>query len=128
MSVINENVEALLKNVDGYLNSKTVVGEPIKVGDNILVPLSEVSFGVGAGDFGSSSSQSKGGGGLGAKISPAAILVVTPNGTKMVSVKSSDAIGKIMDMVPDLVNKFTDGKFPFGKSAEEPAKDEGLAD
>lgn len=115
MAGIGENVEALLKNMDGYLNSRTVVGDPITVGENILLPLSEVSFGVGAGDFGGNDKNRKGGGGMGAKISPTAILVIGPNGTKLISVKSSDALSKIMDMVPDVVNKFTDGNVSFGK-------------
>ena len=124
MSNINENVESLLKSMDGYLNSKTVVGDPIKVGDNILLPLSEISFGVGAGDFGSSEKNSKGGGGMGGKITPAAILVVGPNGTKLVSVKSSDMVSKIMDMVPDVINKFTDGNVSFGKKAKPESENE----
>lgn len=115
MAGFNENVESLLKNMDGYLNSKTVVGEPITVGENILVPLSEVSFGVGAGEFGGGTNS--GGGGMGAKITPTAILVVGPSGTKLVSVKTSDTLSKIMDMVPDIVNKFTDGNVSFGKKA-----------
>ncbi len=115
----NENVESMLKNVDAYLNSKTVVGDPITVGENILIPLSEVSFGVGAGDFSKSGSSNRGGGGLGAKITPSAILVVGPNGTKLVSVKSSDMFSKIMDMVPDVINKFTDGSVNFTKKKPE---------
>ncbi len=123
MAGFNENVEALLKNVDGYLNSKTVVGEPIQVGDNILIPLSDVSFGIGAGDFGDNGK--KGGGGMGAKITPSAILVVGKDGTKLVSVKSSDTASKIMDMVPDIINKFTNKvgdetiKKEFNKKEEE---------
>ena len=124
MSTINENVESLLKNMDGYLNSKTVVGDPITVGENILLPLSEVSFGVGAGDFGSTDRNSKGGGGMGAKITPAAILVVGPSGTKLVNVKSSDTMSKIMDLVPDVINKFTDGNVSFGKKAKEETGEE----
>lgn len=115
----NENVESMLRNVDAYLNSKTVVGDPITVGENILIPLSEVSFGVGAGDFSKSGSSNRGGGGLGAKITPTAILVVGPSGTKLVSVKSSDAFSKIMDMVPDVINKFTDGNVNFTKKKPE---------
>ena len=126
MSTINENVESLLKNMDGYLNSKTVVGDPITVGENILLPLSEISFGVGAGDFGSTDRNSKGGGGLGAKITPAAILVVGPNGTKLVNVKSSDTMSKIMDLVPDVINKFTDGNVSFGKKAAPEEADEEI--
>ena len=115
----NENVESMLRNVDAYLNSKTVVGDPITVGENVLIPLSEVSFGVGAGDFSKSGSSNRGGGGLGAKITPSAILVVGPSGTKLVSVKSSDMFSKIMDMVPDVVNKFTDGNVSFTKKKPE---------
>ena len=118
MAGIGENVDALLKSMDGYLNSKTVVGDPITVGENILLPLSEISFGVGAGEFGGNAKDgNKGGGGMGGKITPAAILVVGPNGTKLVSVKGSDTVSKIMDMVPDVLNKFTDGNFSFGKKA-----------
>ncbi len=126
MSTINENVESLLKNMDGYLNSKTVVGDPITVGENILLPLSEISFGVGAGDFGSTDRNSKGGGGMGAKITPAAILVVGPSGTKLVNVKSSDTMSKIMDLVPDVINKFTDGNVSFGKKAAKEEADEEI--
>lgn len=126
MAGIGENVEALLKNMDGYLSSKTVVGDPITVGENILLPLSEISFGVGAGDFGGGKDGNKGGGGMGGKITPAAILVVGPNGTKLISVKGSDTVSKIMDMVPDVLNKFTDGNFNFGnKAAKEDSGEEG---
>ena len=117
MAGIGENVDALLKNMDGYLNSRTVVGEPMTVGENIIVPLSEISFGVGAGEFGSTREESKGGGGMGGKITPAAILVVGPSGTRLISVKGSDTLSKIMDMVPDVISKFTDGNAGFGKKA-----------
>lgn len=124
MAGIGENVEALLKNMDGYLNSKTVVGDPMKVGDNIIVPLSEISFGVGAGEFGNSKTENRGGGGMGGKITPTALLVVGPSGTKLISVKGSDTLSKLMDMVPDVLNKITDGGVSFGKKEKaEPEKD-----
>ena len=120
-NTFNENVEALLSNVDGYLSSKTVVGEPVQAGDNLIIPLAEVSFGIGAGAFDKDTNKSSGGGGLGAKITPAAVLVVNSSGTKLVNVKGSDAVSKIMDMVPDIINKFT------GKADKKaaPADDEG---
>ena len=118
----NENIEALLSNVDGYLNSKTVVGEPVKAGENLIIPLAEVSFGVGAGAFDKDSNKSSGGGGLGAKITPTAVLVVNSSGTKLVNIKSADAMSKIMDMVPDIINKITgkaEGKKAASAEAEE---------
>ena len=45
----NSVMTSLLKGVDSVLSAKTVVGEPVNVGDTILVPLVDVSFGLGAG-------------------------------------------------------------------------------
>jgi len=47
---------------------------------------------------------------MGAKISPSAILVISNGVTKLVNVKNQDTVTKILDMVPDFVNKFTSGK------------------
>ena len=38
-------VESLMKGMDGFVSSKTVVGEPIQVGETIILPLVDVSFG-----------------------------------------------------------------------------------
>ena len=100
-------VEALFKGLDGFLNSKTVVGEPIKVGDDILLPLADVSFGIGAGAF-SGSQKDNGGGGMGAKMSPSAILRIASDGTtQLINLRSQDAVSKILDMAPGIVSRFT---------------------
>lgn len=44
-------VEALFQGMDGVISSKTVVGDAIHVGDTIILPLVDVSFGIGAGSF-----------------------------------------------------------------------------
>ena len=46
---ITSVVESLLKGMDTILSTKTVVGEATQVGDTIILPLVDVSFGVGAG-------------------------------------------------------------------------------
>ena len=97
---------SLLKGVDSVLSTKTVVGEPINVGDTIIVPLVDVSFGLGAG-AGTKEKKNNGGGGVGGKMSPSAILVIQDGKTKLVNIKQQDGITKILDMVPDLVDKFT---------------------
>lgn len=105
-------VESLLKGMDTVLSTKTVVGEATKIGDTIILPLVDVSFGVGAGagSNGDKKSQS-GGGGLGGKMTPSAVLVIGKNGTtKLVNVKNQDTMTKILDMIPDLVDKFTTKK------------------
>ena len=99
-------VEALFKGMDSFITTKTVVGEAITAGDNIILPLVDVSFGVAAGAF-AENAKNNGGGGMGGKISPSAVLVINKNGTKLVNVRNQDAITKILDMVPDLADKFT---------------------
>ena len=109
----NSVMTSLLKGVDSVLSTKTVVGEPINVGDTILVPLVDVSFGLGAG-AGNQDKKNKGGGGVGGKMSPSAILVIQNGKTKLVNIKQQDGVTKILDMVPDLVDRFQEK----GKTAE----------
>ena len=39
-------VESLLKGMDTVLSTKTVVGEATKIGDTIILPLVDVTFGA----------------------------------------------------------------------------------
>lgn len=105
----SETMQTLLKGMDQYMTTKTVVGDVIHVNDTIILPLVDVSFGVGAGAF-KGENKDNGGGGLGGKMSPCALLVIQNGTTKLVNVKNQDGLTKILDMVPDFVNKFADGK------------------
>lgn len=102
-------VESLFKGMDSFITTKTVVGEAITVGDTIILPLVDVSFAVGAGAF-SGEKKNNGGGGMGGKVSPSAVLVISNGVTKLVNIKNQDGLTKILDMVPDFLNKFTDKK------------------
>ena len=102
-------VESVFKGMDSFITTKTVVGDAITVGDTIILPLVDVTFGVGAGAF-SGEKKNNGGGGMGGKISPSAVLVISGGVTKLVNIKNQDGLTKILDMVPDFLNKFTDGK------------------
>lgn len=99
-------VEALFKGMDNFITTKTVVGEPVIVSDTVLLPLVDVSFGVAAGAY-AEASKNKGGGGMGGKITPSAVLVITKNGTKMINVKNQDTITKVLDMIPELADRLT---------------------
>lgn len=110
-------VEALFKGMDNFVTTKTVVGEAVKVDDTIILPLVDVTCGMGAGTF-NENSKNRGGGGMSAKMSPSAILVIQNGVTKLVNIKQQDAVTKILDMVPDFVNKFTSGKEKEQVSAE----------
>ena len=117
-------VDALFKGMDNFITTKTVVGEPVKIDANTtIIPLVDVSCGMAAGSF-AQSTKSNGGGGLSAKMSPSAILVIQNGMTKLVNIKHQDAMTKIIDMVPDFMNRF------MGKdvSADAVAKAEEMAE
>ena len=95
--------------MDGFLSAKTVVGEPVTVNDTIILPLVDVSFGVAAG-AGTNENKNKAAGGIGGKMSPSAVLVIHDGITRLVNVKNQDGLTKILDMVPDFVDRFASGK------------------
>ena len=103
------SVESLFHGMNSFISANTVVGEAIHIGDTIILPLVDVSFGVGAGAL-SDGAKNNGGGGMGGKISPSAILVIHNGMTKLVNVKNQDSLSKVLDMVPDLLDRFTKGK------------------
>lgn len=99
-------VESLFKGMDGFITSKTVVGDAVRFDDGtIILPLVEVSFGVGAGAF-NSSNKNNAGGGMGGKITPSSVLVIQNGSARLVNVKNQDTVTKVIDMVPDLIDKF----------------------
>lgn len=102
-------VESLFRGMDGVITSKTVVGEAIHINGTIILPLVDVSFGIGAGAF-SGEKKEKGIGGIGGKMSPSAVIVIQNGRTKLVNIKNQDTITKILDLVPDVVDRFTSGK------------------
>jgi len=117
-NVVNE----LLKGMDTFLSSKTVVGEPIVVGDTTLIPLVEVAFGLAAGT-GSADKKSADRGGMGGKLTPTAVLMVKDGKTRVINVKNQDAMTKILDMIPDLVGHFTEPKDRENELTNEEALD-----
>lgn len=109
MDKLNTTVESLFKGMESFVSTKTVVGEPTQIGDTIIVPLADVSFGVAAGAV-SEADKNNGMGGMGGKITPSAVLIIKNDSTRLVNIKNQDAITKILDMVPDLLDRFVPAK------------------
>ena len=101
----NTTVGSLFQGMDKFLSTKTVVGEPTTIGDTIILPLVDVSFGVAAGAF-SSTEKNNGAGGLGGKMTASAVLVIKDGQIRLVNVKNQDTVTKVLDMVPDLIDRF----------------------
>lgn len=105
----NSTVAALFSGMDSVISSKTVVGDAIHIGDTIILPLVDVSFAVGAGAY-NEEKKEKGAGGLGGKISPSAVLVIQNGRTKLVNIKNQDTITKLLDMIPDVMDRVSEKK------------------
>ena len=103
-SVVNN----LIENLEGFATAKTTVGEPIRVDDAIIVPLVDVSIGVGAGAaLNQDKKRDREAGGMGAKLSPTAILLIKDGSTRIINIKDQNAAMKAMDLIPEIVNRFT---------------------
>ena len=114
----NSTVQSLFKGLEGFLTTKTVVGDAVKFDDGtIILPLVDVTFGAGAGAFSGNSSEkgkngtkNNAGGGMGGKIQPSAILVIKDGQTKLVNVKNQDGMTKILDMIPEFIDNYAPSK------------------
>lgn len=107
-SVLNGAMDGLKKLVD----VDTVVGEPIKAGEDItVIPISKVTCGFASGGsgFGGNPQNEHFGGGAGGcvKVVPVCFLVVKGENVRMIPADSHESgLDKILDLMPDLVDKF----------------------
>lgn len=99
-------IESLMRGMNTVLSTKTVVGEATQIGDTIILPLVDVTFGVGAG-ANAADKKTGGAGGFSGKLTPSAVLVIKNGSTRLVNIKNQDTVTKVLDMIPDIVDKFT---------------------
>ena len=110
-------VDSLFKGMSNFISSKTVVGDAVRIDEKtIILPLVEVSFGVAAGAF-AGDKKDNSAGGMGGKISPSSVLVLQDGHARLVNIKNQDTVTKILDMVPEVIDKFK--KDPKTKAAED---------
>ena len=88
-----------------------------------------MTFGVGAG-AGSNGQKNaaSGAGGLGGKMTPSAVLVIKNGAVKLVNIKNQDAVTKVLDMIPDFVEKFTKPKEKSHEAKEGQISDAEVVD
>lgn len=113
-----------MNNIKDMVDVNTIIGEPIETSNNVvIIPISKVCFGFAAGGsefsgetIGEYSKKEKeeeiqynlpfgGGAGAGVNINPVAFLVIQGNGVKLLPVNHSSSIDRLLDYMPDLVDK-----------------------
>lgn len=119
-TIFDSTVKSLMDGMGSFLSTKTVVGEPIHIDDTIIIPLVDVSFGAGAGAF--SNDKSGAGGAMGGKMKPSAVLIIHDGSTRLINIAIHTGIDKILDMLPDFVERFKDKKKPEPDEEEKKAR------
>ena len=124
---IGITIDALFKGLEGIASSKTVIGEPICLDDVKLIPLIEVTAGLASGALARNARQN-GAGAMSAKVTPIALLILQNGRLKLVNVKNQDIWNRLLDMIPDAVDKITGNIIPrrTEKEAEERLNDMGV--
>lgn len=114
-SNFNSSLDVLFQKVEDFVSTKTVVGDAVVIGDLTLLPLIEVAVGVGAGV---SDGKAMASGGMGAKITPSAVIAIHNGNIQLINIKNQDAVNKLIDMAPGIAAKLNFGAI-FGKGIKD---------
>ncbi len=117
----NETVQSLLSGMEGFVSTKSVVGEATTLSDGtVLIPLVDVAFGVGAGAF-NKDAKNRASGAMGGKMSPCAVLIIRDGNTRLITVKDQDTMSRIFEMLPDVIDRLKNliGKKKSGSEVTE---------
>ena len=117
-------METAMNSIKDMVDVNTIIGDPIEASNGmVIIPISKVSFGFAAGgsEFkGETIDEYKkrekeeevqyrlpfgGGSGAGISINPVAFVVVLKDSIKILPIEHNSAIDKLMDYVPDLMEK-----------------------
>ena len=113
-----------MNSIQDIIDVNTIIGEPIETSNNIIIiPISKVSFGFAAGgsefkgetvdEYTKKDKEEAiqyrlpfgGGSGAGVSINPIAFLVIQPNNVKLMPVNHSSSLDKLLDYMPDFMEK-----------------------
>lgn len=112
---LKENLDTLFNNLENFLKTETVIGEPITVGETTLVPIISLSFGCGTGagnnsDKTKENSQNGTGLGAAAKVTPNAVIAVTGDKVTLLPISGKNNLDSLLNLVPEIVSKFKSKK------------------
>lgn len=125
---IESLMEIAMNNIQDMVDVNTIIGEPICVDNNItIIPVSKVSFGFVAGgsefkgeaieEYNKKDRNNEeityknpfgGGSGAGVNITPVSFLVINNGNIKLMHLDYCSSVDKIIDFIPDVLNKASD--------------------
>ena len=129
--MVEHPIEGLMRtamnSIKDMVDVNTIIGDPIETSNGmVIIPISKVSFGFAAGgsefsgetinEYRKRDKEEEvqyrlpfgGGSGAGVSINPVAFVVVNKDTTKVIPIEHTSAIDKLIDYVPDLLQKAND--------------------
>ncbi len=125
---LKDNLKTIFEEMEDFLTTKAVIGEPIQIGAVTLIPVINVTFGMGTGGGSGEGAKpnlgQKGGAGagLGAKISPTAVVVIKDEDISVIPISGGMGFEKLIDLVPDIVKRVKRRVNQVQKKEEKKAK------
>ena len=115
------SVRELLSGLDGFVSTRSVLGEPIRMGEATLIPLMDIQIGVGAGSYGGKSAGSAGG--LGATIKPSSMLLLQDGKVKLIRITNEETVMKVIDAIPEVIDRVKGAFMKTDKKVDEKAEE-----
>lgn len=131
-------MEIAMQNIQDMVDVNTIIGAPIEINSNVtIIPISKVSFGFVAGgsefkgetieEYNRKDKDEEityknpfgGGSGAGVNISPVSFLVINNDNIKLMPVEYCSTVDKIVDYIPDILNKANDFLNSYKKEKKE---------
>ena len=103
------SMEQMFEGMDKAIGTKTVMGEAVDLGGGrFVIPLADVSFGMGAGaGVNEKYNSNRGGGGVSAKMTPHAVLLIENGTARIINVQEENKAVHFLESVPDLISRFS---------------------
>ncbi len=130
---IRSLMETTLETIKGSIDTNTIIGEPIRSENTVVVPISKVTigFGIGGGEYSKGYDKNKeiekekdanfaGGSGGAVSISPVAFVVIENGETRVMSLDSNiNMVDNILTLTPKIIDKLQKVVKDNGESEKE---------
>jgi hypothetical protein len=102
----DEKKKRIFEEFKDMIKTETVVGEAMYIGDTVIIPFIDVTFGFGEGETGGKI----GGGG---RLHPTAVLIMKGERVELFSIKNASAnntVDRLLNFIPEVMSHFSDKK------------------
>lgn len=98
---VQSKIKETLSEMKDFISAETIIGKPIKSDNVTIIPLVDVTFGLGFGLSGKRNEDAEGGG-VGAQMSPNSLLVIEDGHARLVNVKDSNSL---VSLIPEIMDR-----------------------